>query len=269
MTQPDYHRLLKRQLGIAGAETGAVDLGKLLGLVSAAYDETDNDRRRSERSIRLMVEELDEVNSELERLVAARTTELEKTGQWLEATIENVEQGIVMTNAEGRIVIFNRKFLEFTGLAAEECSGNPHFSMLVDLMMARGEFDPMGESFKDWVRAQGRFSGSFSFQRTRPDGTVLHVTTQRLPDGGEVRTMSDITKIVRKSDELASTKRTLELTLENVTQGIMKFDSQRRIVVFNRRAEELLGLPDGFLQQGQDFADGRNLLVSYQDIGII
>ncbi|OYU46850.1 MAG: GGDEF domain-containing protein [Rhizobiales bacterium PAR1] len=260
MTDLPLHRLLQKQIERARTPDGEIETDVLFGLISSAYEETDQDRRRSERSIALMIEEVDQVNAGLETLVAQRTSELKDVGLQLQATIANVDQGIVMTNADGCVVIFNQKFLEFTGLTEMECAVAPRFSTLVDRMLARGEFDPMGEPFKDWVRQHGRNPGLFAFERTRPDGTVLHVQTRSLPDGGEVRTMSDITAIVRRSKELDATKRILELTLENVSQGILKIDPERRIVVFNSRAVELLGLPEGFLECGQTLQS----LLNYQ-----
>ena len=43
-------------------------MGALATLVTAAYEESDRDRQRTERSIALMVEELDDLNRGLERL---------------------------------------------------------------------------------------------------------------------------------------------------------------------------------------------------------
>ena len=69
------HKLLARQLGKAKA-SGEVDLSTLLDLVSAAYEQSDNDRRRTDRSISLMIGELDQLNRGLERLVEERTAAL-------------------------------------------------------------------------------------------------------------------------------------------------------------------------------------------------
>ncbi len=52
----------------------------------------------------------------------------------------------------------------------------------------------------------------------------------------------------------------LEGTLGNVSQGIMQFDAERRIVFFNARVNELLGLPEGFLDTKPTMMD----LVEFQ-----
>jgi hypothetical protein len=49
------HKLYAKQLAKATNQSGKVDLDLLGQLVSAAFEETDRDRRRVDRSITLMV----------------------------------------------------------------------------------------------------------------------------------------------------------------------------------------------------------------------
>ena len=70
------HKLLAQQVAKATDETGSVDLDKLCELVIAAYEEFDRDRRRTDRSMSLMIEELDAVQRNLEQTVIERTKEL-------------------------------------------------------------------------------------------------------------------------------------------------------------------------------------------------
>ena len=51
------HKLLAKQLARVRKTTGEVDVDELLALVSEAYAENDRDRRRTDRSISLTVEE--------------------------------------------------------------------------------------------------------------------------------------------------------------------------------------------------------------------
>lgn len=244
------HRLLQKQIERATRDDGQIDLDLLTRLVSDAYAESDIERRRTDRSIALMVEELDQFNARLMQVVARRTDELEQLHRRLEATLQNVDQGIVMIDPDGRIAVFNEKFVEMTGLPRAVFEGNPAFQDVVQLMLDAGEFDAMGDSFKGWVVERAARPGPVSFQRIRPNGVVLQVQALPMPDGGEVRTLSDVTAHVRKSNELRATRDMLEMTLNNVTQGIMKVDAGGRVLFFNRRVVELLGFPEGLMQEG-------------------
>ena len=55
----DLHRLLARQIKRTRRDDGSVDIDRLTALVNESYVEADHDRRRTDLSIRMMVEELD------------------------------------------------------------------------------------------------------------------------------------------------------------------------------------------------------------------
>ncbi len=94
-------RLFTRQRAQATRDCGEVDLDQLGELVSAAYDQAERDRRRTDRSIAWMAEELDELNRGLERQVQERTaalrereTELAGQNLLIDAAIHNMPHAL-------------------------------------------------------------------------------------------------------------------------------------------------------------------------------
>lgn len=249
------HKLFQKQQISVTRPDGSIDLEHLGTLVSAAYDESDRERRRTDRSMQMMIEELDRLNISLQEAVDERTAELAVATSTINATLSNVDQGIVMIDADGRVNVFNRRFVEFSGLEQDECEGMPLFRDLVDKMLTRGEFARMSTEFQGWASKVAHKPGNRVFERTRPDGTVLRVQTKRMPNGGEVRVLSDITDLARRRQEVESIRRELEETIENVSQGIMKVSADKRIEFFNSRVMELLGLPKGLLHAGMPFGE--------------
>jgi diguanylate cyclase (GGDEF)-like protein/PAS domain S-box-containing protein len=254
------HRLLEKQLAQATAPDSTLDVEQLCALVSQAYEEAAREKRRTEHSIAALIEELDQLNQNLQAAVDARTAELAEATHTLNMTLDSVDQGIVMIDAEGRIRGYNPRFLEFSGLRHEDCSGHPSFRALIDRMIAQGEFSAMAAEFRQWVETDAHVAENRIFDRTRPDGTVLRVQSRKLPQGGEVRVLSDITDIVQRQRAVEQASRLLEETIENVSQGVMKIGADRRIEYFNTRVAELLDLPEGLLRRDMPF---RNL-VEYQ-----
>src|SRR3982074_3302984 len=103
------HRLLAQQFAKATDESGTVDLERLRDLVSGAYEEYDRDRRRTDRSMSLMIEEIDVVNRNLEQTIVERTGELrareldlEAQNTRFEAPICHIFQGRLMFHADTR-----------------------------------------------------------------------------------------------------------------------------------------------------------------------
>ncbi|WP_245471155.1 putative bifunctional diguanylate cyclase/phosphodiesterase [Bradyrhizobium genosp. SA-3] len=111
------HHLWERQLRQATDEAGPIDLMKLGELVSAAYDESDRDRRRTDRAIKLMIEELEQTYKHAEQgLLAAR--------EFLDSLIENIPIAVFAKDAkDSRYVLLNRAGEEYYGMPREEMLG--------------------------------------------------------------------------------------------------------------------------------------------------
>jgi PAS domain-containing protein len=120
------HRLIAKQIAKATDATGTVDVDHLAKLVGAAYEEFDQDRRRTDRSISLMIDEVDTVNRNLEQLVAKRTVELREREHDLEAqnvrfdvAINNMTQGLLLWDPSGRLIVCNQRYISMYGLSPE------------------------------------------------------------------------------------------------------------------------------------------------------
>jgi signal transduction histidine kinase/CheY-like chemotaxis protein len=124
--------------------------------------------------------------------------------QALAATLENMSQGIAMIDADGNVPVMNQKVVDLLGLPPALLATRPTLQTVIDWQFRNGEF---GEE-ATWdpplakvLRGTGGPHGNYTYERTRPNGTVLEVRTQGLPDGGIVRTYTDITE--RKQNEVA------------------------------------------------------------------
>ncbi len=122
----------------------------------------------------------------------------QRKSQELAQTLESMGQGIIMVDRHHKIVVTNENFMRLLNLPDEMNLHNMDFNSLVDFLKSRGEYDSLSpEAYQDLdsrLRATGNIGSHTNFERTRPDGTVLAVTNQELPDGGFVRTLTDITE---------------------------------------------------------------------------
>lgn len=87
------HRLLKSSLQRPRARTAASMSTSTATLVSDAYLQDDRNRERTERSISLMVEELEERHREVE----GREIELFRQSRMFKDAIENIGHGLSMS----------------------------------------------------------------------------------------------------------------------------------------------------------------------------
>ena len=184
------HQFLRKQIAKAVDVDGALDIDRLTAAVSATYDDADKDRRRTDRSISLMVEELAQLNERLEAMVASRTAELEATRKTLSATLENVDQGIMMVDADERVQVCN-------GRAAQLLDFPLDLAEAVSQQISAHEFDEAALEVVESSRNAPTSHHPPLYERRRPNGTFLEVRTIVLEDGGCVRTYTD-GKAVRK-----------------------------------------------------------------------
>jgi signal transduction histidine kinase len=149
--------------------------------------------RDRQRIIEQSKEELERLNRDLERLVDERTADLQETRALLEATLQNVNQGIIMIDAKGRVPICNRQAMELLDLPSELMASCPRWQEVVDYRRRKGEFDEVDH--RDAGAVAGRIQ---SCQSRRPNGVVLDVRSVPLTGGGTVRTFTDITELLAK-----------------------------------------------------------------------
>ncbi len=116
------HKLLERQLKRARkkAKDGPLDYDALLEVVSATYEEADNERRMSHHSVQLMSRELLELNRQTQERGQAK----------VQAIMDNVVDAIVTFDAMGRIDSFNPAASRIFGYSSESILGQ-HISTLL------------------------------------------------------------------------------------------------------------------------------------------
>jgi diguanylate cyclase (GGDEF)-like protein len=193
------HRLVAKQIAKATDAAGAVDMSKLVALVGGAYDEFDRDRRRTDRSMSLMIEEIDAINRNLEQLVAKRTSELRSREGDLQAqnvrfdtAINNMRQGLLLFDSSQQLVVCNQRYIEMYGLSAAIVKPGCSFREIIAHRKATGSFAWDEDEYRARILQNIRLRNSMIVE-TR-DGRSIQIVNEPLADGGWVATHEDITE---------------------------------------------------------------------------
>jgi len=132
----------------------------------------------------------------------------------LEITLENMSQGIFLVEADSHITVINRRARELLGLPDSLINEELTIRKILDWQWQSGEYGKDGEAVDPELRKfllDGALANSPPvYVRTRPNGLVLEVRTMMLPNGGAVRTLSDITDYRRTQEQLAAAKEAAE-----------------------------------------------------------
>jgi diguanylate cyclase (GGDEF)-like protein len=196
------HKLFAKQLARVRLASGAVDIDALAALVSTTYEEADRDRRRTDRSIALMTEEVDQLNRGLECLVDQRTAELQTVRNVLEAALDNMSQGLLMFDAQARLVICNRRYMEMYSLDPGAVKPGCHLRELLELRAAQGTFSGDPDRYVAALLQRLSAQSPETLLVELADGRTIAVLNHPTPDGGWVATHEDITERRRAEKQI-------------------------------------------------------------------
>jgi diguanylate cyclase (GGDEF)-like protein len=143
-------------------------------------------------------EQLDQIERRIDKAVTERTADLQAREQQLlnqnllfNAALTNMSQGLVMFDAEGRVIIYNQRYLDMYG----HTSVQPGCT-LAELLRQRvetGSFagDPVAYAQAIITRAAAEKTETRIIEIS--DGRTIAISNQPMPAGGWVATHEDIT----------------------------------------------------------------------------
>jgi diguanylate cyclase (GGDEF)-like protein len=129
--------------------------------------------------------------SQVEAAQAQRRVEASDT--LLRTTLESMDQGLLMTDADDRVRVYNRHVAAMMGVAEALLYDGAPFAAVRAYQTAQGEFAHLPDTLRAWLERGDPAARIYDYERARPDGTVLQVRTLPLPGGGLVRTFTDVT----------------------------------------------------------------------------
>ena len=213
------HKLLARQLAKATTSSGELDLQALLALVAEAYEQSDSDRHRTDRSIALMIKELEQLNRGLDRLVQERTVALREREAELQAqnlrfdtALKNMAHGLCMFDRNERLIVCNERYTELYALTPEQAKPGVTLRSILEARVAGSNGPLHADGYVEDRLADVRKREPYDIETTMRDGRVLAVNHRPMPDGGSVAIHQDITPQKRAESQIAYMARYDDLT---------------------------------------------------------
>ncbi len=231
------HRLFARQKEQATKPNGEVDVDLLARLVTEAYEQTDRDHHRTERSISLMVDELDQLNRTLELQVAERTValgnreaELRAQNTRFDAALNNMSMALLMFDGASRLVIHNKRYCEMYGLPPGNIKPGMMLQDLLRQRQAVGTFSGDPNAYVADLKIKMARGETSDTSIELPNGRTIAVCNSPMNDGGWVATHEDITE-----------RRRAEKIIAHMAHHDSLTDLPNRVLFQERLADTLLG----------------------------
>lgn len=187
---------------------------------------------------------------------------------------DQLDQGFSIFSADLKLIASNRRFYSLLRFPESLCQVGTPMEILFRYNAEHGEYGEGDIDEQITSRLElARKGEAHCFERIRPDGMVLEVTGKPMPDGSFVTIYTDITeqkkieaekqelleqlerRVSERTQELKEKTRLLEVTLENIGQGISMIDKDLNVSVTNRRLIELLDMPESFLNRKVSFEE--------------
>lgn len=208
----------------------------------------------------------------LETQVRARTRELERAldllqdsnGQLAQANldtetaqsnlseaIESINEGFALFDSDGHLSQFNSRFCRGIDDITSSLHEGLTFEQYVHLISRSFYLAlPNEQSPRDWAehRLSLHTQDHVVFNVRFLSNRWMQVSEHRTADGGTVILQTDVTEIMRlerqERDKLRDEQaRMLQATLDHLDQGVCIFDSNARLVGWNKNMDGLLALP--------------------------
>ena len=189
------------------------------------------------------------VEAELERTSALLA---EKT-RALEGTLASVSQGITNVDAEGRIRVYNRRYLELLDLPESLLATQPKVEDVVRFQTERGDFgtgfeliEPMARNYvaSEYSAHGGKLTMPDAYVRRTHNGRYIEVRTRALEPGGRVRTFTDVTDYLSTLEALRLSESRWRSLTHLSSDWYWEQDAQFRFVRLDGNPYKEAGVPD-------------------------
>jgi len=180
-----------------------------------------------------------------------RAEEELRRGELIVESLTYMGQGVSVMDKDLKMVACNGMFLDVLDFPAEFGLPGVDLADIFRFNAKRGEYG--SGDIEEQVRERLELAAQFIphiFERTRPNGAIIEVEGTPLPQGGFVTTYTDVTSRKLAEVEIARKETQLATALGSMSAGILFFDKDQKIRLFNDAVQELLDLPDGLLRDG-------------------
>ncbi|AZO42502.1 EAL domain-containing protein [Mesorhizobium sp. M7D.F.Ca.US.005.01.1.1] len=165
--------------------------------------------------------------------------ELREQNERFSAAVENMSHGLCMFDAEERMIICNGNYINIFCLDAKVIRPGIRFLDIlrhsVDIGVASQSADELYAIRKPYID-QAKPS---TYEEMLSDGRIINISHRPLALGGWVSIYEDITEQRRAQQDLKEQHRRFDAALANMSQGLLMYDADGKMIVRNGRFLEL------------------------------
>jgi diguanylate cyclase (GGDEF)-like protein/PAS domain S-box-containing protein len=159
-----------------------------------------------------------------------------------ETAFNNISQGACFFDADGRLVLCNRRYAEIYRLTLEQVRPGVTLREIAQCRFAVGTSTMATEEYLAWCATVISNPERSTWNSELRDGRTIRVCHQPMPDGGYVATHEDITEL-EAGRMVAKERESLQALIDKVPDKLWVKDAQGRFAIANRATASEYGLP--------------------------
>jgi signal transduction histidine kinase/CheY-like chemotaxis protein/HPt (histidine-containing phosphotransfer) domain-containing protein len=187
--------------------------------------------------------------------------DLAEARQRLQRVLDAMTDGVVMWDAELRVVFANNGALRIGEFPEGSLYPGASVVELIRLRERRGDY---GRPPENEAELEQRVAARTALL-TDPAGTTyirptwaggwVEVSTIPLPQGGALLTYRDVTAYKRQEQELSEAREQLQTVLDHMTDGVVMWDRDFRVLFFNKETLRVGEFPADMAYKGVNVLD--------------
>ena len=197
------------------------EAGEIVGLCGISTDITD--RKRMEKDLAHASAAAERNSKALAEAIAARMALIEAQ---LDDAVSSMSQGLVMVDADGRVVLFNAQARAILGVPDGVLGAQQPFAQVLDFQARRGdaELDWRDLEANPDADAQAHGTSDAEVQRVVKlcAGRHVEINSRQLRSGHTVHTYADVSGYVRANDQLRVAMLGLSLAKEQLSAEMQR-----------------------------------------------
>jgi signal transduction histidine kinase/CheY-like chemotaxis protein len=175
----------------------------------------------------------------------------------LEFAINSISEGFIIYDKDDRVALYNQRYVELHPLQAEVFAIGVHFRELLLASVRNGGIAIPPDQVESWIQSclEQRRNADASFESELTGGRWLKISERRTTDGRIVGVHTDITELKVRENLINQKSALLQTTLDHMKQGIVVFDSDFQLLLYNDKYIEVNKYPEDFVYPRRKYQD--------------
>ena len=165
--------------------------------------------------------------------------DLEAQSARYRTAIETVGQGVSFFGGDGKLILCNRRYAEIYDLHPDDVLPGVAARDLAERQFGAGS--ALVEDYLELVRSVGAVNLAQAWNAALPNGRIVEVNIQPMPEGGWVATHNDVTER-RERSAIVAERISLQRLIDLVPDNLWVKDSASRFVIANNATARQIGL---------------------------